>query len=79
MASAKNELPINSSRKLPIANPQRRLSERSIFWYPVTGGGLGVISAALIYRHKTLYKALLAQAAPTKTGKLLCMVLKGQV
>ena len=40
-----------------------RLSERSVFWYSVTGGGPGVISAALIYRHKTLHKALLAQAA----------------
>jgi hypothetical protein len=35
----------------------------------VTGGGPGEISAALIYRHKTLYKALLAQAAPTKNRK----------
>jgi uncharacterized membrane protein YsdA (DUF1294 family) len=63
MASAKNEPPINSSRKLPIANPQRRLSERSILWYPVTGGGPGILSAALIYKHKTLHKALLVQAA----------------
>jgi hypothetical protein len=38
----------------------------------VTGRGPGEISAALIYRiyrHKTLYKALLAQAAPTKNRK----------
>jgi hypothetical protein len=79
MASAKNEPPINSSRKLPIANPQRRLSERSILWYPVTGGGPGEISAVLIYRHKTLHKALLAQAAPTKNRKAPLHGIKRQV
>jgi hypothetical protein len=35
----------------------------------VTGGGPGILSATLIYRHKTLHKALLAQAAPTKNRK----------
>jgi hypothetical protein len=79
MAPAKNELPINSSRKLPIANPQRRLSERSILWYPVTNGGPGEISAALIYRLKTLHKALLAQAAPTKNRKAPLHGIKRQV
>jgi uncharacterized membrane protein YsdA (DUF1294 family) len=28
----------------------------------VTGGGPGILSAALIYTHKTLHKALLSQA-----------------
>jgi uncharacterized membrane protein YsdA (DUF1294 family) len=45
--------------KAQAAREGWRLSERSILWYSVTGGGPGVISAALIYRHK----ALLAQAA----------------
>ena len=38
-----------------------RLSERSIFWYALTGGGPGVIAAALRYRHKTLHKGLLTK------------------
>jgi uncharacterized membrane protein YsdA (DUF1294 family) len=49
--------------KIQAAMGGWRLSERSILWYSVTGGGAGVISAALIYRHKTLHKALLIQAA----------------
>jgi uncharacterized membrane protein YsdA (DUF1294 family) len=49
--------------KAQAAREGWRLSERSILWYSVTGGGPGVISAALIYRHKTLHKALLVQAA----------------
>jgi uncharacterized membrane protein YsdA (DUF1294 family) len=49
--------------KAQAAREGWRLSERSILWYSVTGGGPGVISAALIYRHKTLHRALLAQAA----------------
>jgi uncharacterized membrane protein YsdA (DUF1294 family) len=47
--------------KAQAAREGWRLSERSILWYSVTGGGPGVLSAALIYRHKTLHKALLAQ------------------
>jgi len=42
-----------------------RLSERSIVWYSITGGGPGVLAAALIYRHKTLHKGLLTQVALT--------------
>jgi uncharacterized membrane protein YsdA (DUF1294 family) len=49
--------------KIQAAMGGWRLSERSIFWYALTGGGPGVIAAALRYRHKTLHKALLAQAA----------------
>jgi uncharacterized membrane protein YsdA (DUF1294 family) len=49
--------------KAQAAREGWRLSERSILWYSMTGGGPGVISAALIYRHKTLHRALLAQAA----------------
>jgi len=49
--------------KAQAAREGWRLSERSTIWYSMTGGGPGVISAALIYRHKTLHKALLAQAA----------------
>lgn len=49
--------------KAQAAREGWRLSERSTVWYSMTGGGPGVISAALIYRHKTLHKALLAQAA----------------
>jgi len=40
-----------------------RLSERSIVWYSVAGGGPGVLAAALIYRHKTQHKLLLAQVS----------------
>jgi uncharacterized membrane protein YsdA (DUF1294 family) len=49
--------------KAQAAREGWRLSERSIVWYSMTGGGPGVLAAALIYRHKTLHKALLAQAA----------------
>ncbi len=40
-----------------------RLSERSIVWYSITGGGPGVLAAALAYRHKTQHYALLVQVA----------------
>jgi uncharacterized membrane protein YsdA (DUF1294 family) len=49
--------------KAQAAREGWRLSERSILWYSVTGGGPRVLSAALIYRHKTLHRALLIQVA----------------
>jgi uncharacterized membrane protein YsdA (DUF1294 family) len=47
--------------KIQAAMGGWRLSERSIFWYALTGGGPGVIAAALRYRHKTLHKGLLTK------------------
>ncbi len=38
-----------------------RLSERSIVWYSITGGGPGVLAAAITYRHKIRHPGLLAQ------------------
>jgi uncharacterized membrane protein YsdA (DUF1294 family) len=47
--------------KAQAAREGWRLSERSIVWYSMTGGGPGVLAAALIYRHKTLHRGLLIQ------------------